>query len=82
MYTNKVVNSDNKFIGTTTSYGYSYYFRKVLSLAVIDIDDAELGSEVKVIWGEPGHPQKEIRAIVAKTPYKTDGSKVDLHTVR
>lgn len=82
MYTNKVLDQNNKLIGTTTSYGYSYYLREVISLAVLDIDEAVLGNEVKIIWGEPGHSQKEIRAKVAKTPYKTDRSKVDLHTVR
>lgn len=78
MYVDKVL-KDGKLVGTTSSYGYSYYFRKMLCFAVIDVDQAEIGNEVTIVWGAPGHPQKEIRAVVAKAPYKTDHSKGDLH---
>lgn len=81
MYVDKVM-KDGKLVGTTSSYGYSYYFREMLCLAVLDIDQAELGNEVTIIWGAPGHPKKEIRATVAKTPYKTDRSKGDLNKLR
>ena len=81
MYVDKVM-KDGKLVGATSSYGYSYYFREMLCLAVIDIDQAQIGNEVKIIWGAPGHPQKEIRATVAEAPYKKDRSKGDLHLVR
>lgn len=81
MYVDKVM-KDGKLVGATSSYGYSYYFREMLCLAVIDIDQAQTGNEVKIIWGAPGHPQKEIRATVAEAPYKKDRSKGDLHLVR
>ena len=81
MYVDMVL-KDGKQVGCTSSYGYSYHFREMLCLAVLDIDAAELGNEVTVIWGAPGHPKKEIRAIVAKTPYKDDGARGDLHLVR
>jgi vanillate/3-O-methylgallate O-demethylase len=80
MYVDKVL-KNGKLVGTTSSYGYSYYFREMLCLAVLDIDQAEIGNEVTIVWGAPGHPQKEIRATVAPAPYKPDGSKGDLHKV-
>lgn len=74
----KVVNSEDKPIGTSASYGYSYFFRKNLSLCVIDNEYATPGTEVTLIWGEPGHPQKKIRAVVASAPYKKDDRRTDL----
>lgn len=71
MYCDKVL-KNGKEVGATTSRGYSYYFRKMLSLCTLDIDQAEIGNEVVVIWGAPGHPQKEIRATVANAPFKPD----------
>ena len=72
------VEVDGVLVGVATSRGYSYYFRKMLSLATIDVEYAEPGTEVSVIWGAPGRPQKTIRAIVRPAPYKTDKSRGDL----
>lgn len=72
---------DGLDVGISSSRCYSYFFREMLSLAVIDVEHAELGSEVTVIWGDPGRRQKAIRATVAKTPYKTDNRRVDLASV-
>jgi vanillate/3-O-methylgallate O-demethylase len=77
MYADKVLAND-KLIGVATSRGYSYYFRQMLSLCVIDVEWSNPGTEVKVIWGEPGEPQKEIRALVAAAPYKKDNRKIDV----
>ena len=73
----KVV-SGSKVVGTSSSRGYSYYFREMLSLCCLDVELATPGTEVEVVWGEPGHRQKAIRAKVAPAPYKTDRRKVDL----
>jgi len=68
--------------GTTVGFsmftGYSYNERTMLSLGVVN-PDVEIGSEVTVVWGEPGggtrkptverHKQIEIRAIVSPVPY-------------
>lgn len=78
MFVDKVV-KDGKLVGTTSSYGYSYAFRKMLCLAVLDPEVAEIGNEVTVIWGAPGHRQKEIRATVAPTPFKPDNARGDLY---
>ena len=74
MNADKVV-GDDKSIGVATSRGCSYHFRQMLSLCVIDVDWSKPGTEIKLIRGEPGEPQKEIRALVAAAPYKNDNPK-------
>ncbi|MFC0247412.1 glycine cleavage T C-terminal barrel domain-containing protein [Citricoccus parietis] len=73
------VEINGQLVGTTTSRGYSYFFRKMLSLATVDVDHAEIGTEVTVVWGAPGHRQKSVRAMVQSAPYKQDRSRGDLH---
>jgi len=80
MWADKVLRND-QLVGIATSRGYSYYFRKMLSLCVIDTDSADSGTEVVVIWGQPGGPQKEVRATVAPAPYKQDNRRADLHAL-
>jgi vanillate/3-O-methylgallate O-demethylase len=65
-------------IGLSMFSGYSYNERSMLSLGVVD-PDVEIGTEVKIVWGEAGggsqkttverHKQIEIRAIVSPVPY-------------
>jgi vanillate/3-O-methylgallate O-demethylase len=80
MYADKVTRRGRP-VGVATSRGYSYYFRQMLSLCVIDVDCSESGTEVAVIWGEPGEPQKEIRALVAAAPYKKDNRRIDVRNL-
>jgi glycine cleavage system aminomethyltransferase T len=75
------VRSWHTVVGVSTSRGYSYYFREMLSLCTLDVACCEPESEVIVIWGNPGGPQKEIRAKVAPAPYKTDNRKLDVHSL-
>ncbi len=75
VWVDKVMNR-NKLVGLSTSRGYSYSFRKMLSLCVIDVDHSEPGTEVTVLWGEPGEPQKLIRARVASAPYVSGSNRV------
>jgi vanillate/3-O-methylgallate O-demethylase len=77
MYADKVL-KNGKAVGVATSRGYSYYFREMISLSTIDIESSDIGTEVVVVWGEPGEPQKEIRAKVAPAPYKKDNRRADL----
>ena len=72
------VEADGRLVGVTTSRGYSYYFRQMLSLCPIDIRCAEPGTEVTVVWGNPGAPEKPVRATVAPAPYKADHRRLDL----
>ena len=41
----------------------------MISLCMIDIEHSEIGTDVVVLWGDPGTRQKEIRAKVARFPY-------------
>jgi glycine cleavage system aminomethyltransferase T len=74
------VTRDGSDIGVTTSRGYSYYYRRMLSLAVIDASQAETGGDAEIVWGNPGDPEKVIRARIAPAPYKSDHARGDLHT--
>src|SRR5438876_724215 len=67
-----------KTVGISTYTGYTYNERAMVSLAMMDVEHSELGSEVTVVWGEEGrgsskptverHLQAEIRATVAPVP--------------
>ena len=52
-------------------------FRAVQN-GTIDAAQSEPGTDVTVIWGNPGMRQKEIRATVAPAPYKADNRRADL----
>ncbi|WP_439031557.1 hypothetical protein [Gordonia terrae] len=71
---NDTVLQDGEQVGIATSRGYSYYFREMLSLAVVDVG-VNIGEQVEVLWGEPGRRQKLIRATVAGAPYLDDSSR-------
>lgn len=63
------VTKDGKTIGSSRWYVYTIYSHDVISLGFIDIDQAELGNEVSLFWGEMDGRQKEIRATVSRFPY-------------
>jgi len=73
------VTQNGKTIGISTWIGYSSNEGKMLTLAILDNEHAEIGSEVTFVWGEqPGtgskatvepHVQTEMRAIVSPVPY-------------
>jgi len=78
---------DGEDVGVATMRGYSYYFRQMLSLATVDVEHADPGTELTVLWGEGENPasptvedhvQTEVRATVAETPYKEDNRRKDL----
>ena len=70
---------DGKTVGVSTYTGYTYNERAMISLAVVDSQHSEAGTEVTIVWGEEGrgsskptverHVQAEIRATVASVPY-------------
>jgi glycine cleavage system aminomethyltransferase T len=70
---------NGKTIGVSTYTGYTYNERAMVSLAVIDVANADLGSEVTLVWGEESggstkptverHSQSQIRATVAAAPF-------------
>ena len=73
-----VVDADGTVVGLSMFAGYSANERKALSLATVD-PDVELGTELRVIWGEPDggsgkasvqpHKQTEVRVVVSPVPY-------------
>lgn len=70
---------DGKTIGISTWIGYSANEGKMLTLAVLDADYAEPGTEVIFVWGEEDggsakptverHTQMHMRAVVSPVPY-------------
>ncbi len=73
------VTADGVTVGVSTWIGYSANEGKMLTLAVLDPDHAEPGTEVVLVWGEEDggtrkptvepHVQVEVRAVVAPVPY-------------
>jgi vanillate/3-O-methylgallate O-demethylase len=73
-----VVDAGGTTVGLSMFTGYSYNEKRALSLATID-HEIPLGTELKVVWGEPNggskkttvepHKQIEVRAIVSPVPY-------------
>ena len=80
MYADRVL-KDGSLVGVATSRGYSYYFRKMISLCVINVEYSKPGTNVTVVWGDPGKPQKLIKAKVAPAPHKKDNQYVDVTTL-
>jgi glycine cleavage system aminomethyltransferase T len=76
---NDKVLKGGKLVGVSTFSGYSANERSMLSLAMLDAEHAEPGTEVTLVWGEEGggsakpvverHVQAEIRATVGPAPY-------------
>jgi syringate O-demethylase len=74
----KVV-AGGKTVGISTWVGYSANEGRMLTIAILDAEHAEPGTEVTFVWGEENggtkkptverHEQMEIRAIVSPVPY-------------
>src|SRR5262245_58558220 len=72
------VMSHGKTIGLSTYTGYNFNERAMLSLAILNNEFSEPGTQVTLVWGEEGrgttkptverHGQAEIRATVAPVP--------------
>lgn len=70
---------DGKTVGISTWCGYSANEGRMLTLAMIDNEHSEPGTEVTFVWGEEGggsskptverHVQTQIRAVVSPVPY-------------
>ncbi len=69
----------DKMAGLSTWIGYSSNEGRMLTLAMVDPEYAKPGTQVTLLWGEPGggsakpnvepHVQAEIRATVSPVPY-------------
>lgn len=56
-------------IGISFGRQNSAYFHRMISICCLDTAYTEIGTEVMVIWGNPGTRQKNIRAKVVRFPY-------------
>ena len=65
----KVIDAKGEMIGLSFGRQNSAYFQRMVSICCLDTEYAELGTEVMVVWGEPGTRQKNIRAKVVRFPY-------------
>ena len=72
------ISKGGKKIGHSTYPGYSYFFKKALSLSFVDVEHSSPGETVEVLWGNPGERQTTIRATVRPAPYKSDNRRMDL----
>ena len=71
--------ANGNHVGVSKYFGYSYNERDVLSLGVVDTAYADPGTEITLVWGEPGgtspnpsvedHIQTEIDVTVAEPSY-------------
>ena len=69
---------DGKTVGISTYTGYTFNERSLISLAMIDVEYSEPGTNLSVVWGEEGrgsakptverHMQSEIRVTVEPAP--------------
>ena len=64
-----LVTKNGKEIGVSSFTTSSYYYRSFLSHCTLDVDQAEIGNEVTVHWGDYGRRIKEVRARVERYPY-------------
>ena len=81
MWADQVLHNGEQ-VGISSGRAYSYYYRQVISLTSIRADLAEEGTEVSVLWGEPGTRQKEIRAVVSRFPYLNESRNQDIDVSR
>src|SRR6478672_3547727 len=76
---NDKIVKDDEVVGVSTFSGYSSNESSMLSLAIVDVEHSEPGTEVTLVWGEEDggsakpvverHVQTEIRATVSPVPY-------------
>lgn len=63
---------DGKVVGTSTGRIHSWYYRKMISLGLLEKDAIEMGKTVTILWGSNGERQKEIKATIARYPYNDE----------
>ena len=78
LYADRVLDKDGSMIGISSGRAYSYHYRQMISLCSINTQYSELGTEVFVLWGNPGTRQKKIRAVVARFPYLNEARNEDV----
>lgn len=69
-----ILNAAGEKIGTSVGRENSVYHQRMISLGFLHAKDAVEGSELTVLWGRPGTPQKNVRVRVAPSPYFNIGT--------
>ncbi len=69
VFHDRVLNEKGENIGVSFGRQNSAYFHRMISICCLDTKYAELGTEVYVLWGDPGKRQKKIRAKITRFPY-------------
>lgn len=69
MFQDDILDRDGNVIGWSSGREYSLYSRDMFSMACLKTEFCEYGTEVYVLWGEPGTRQKKIRATVQPFPH-------------
>lgn len=65
----QVFSLDGDRIGSSRGRSRIEHYHTMISVADLEPEFAEEGTEVKVVWGRPDGPQKEVRAKVCQFPY-------------
>lgn len=68
-------------VGVSSGRTLSVNVSAMISICVIDPSVASEGSPVTVLWGRPGTPQRRIRAVVTRLPFKPDRRRTDVTTL-
>ena len=71
---------DGRRVGFSSGTAYSYFYRQVLSHGAIDVDQAQIGNEVVVQWGDHGGRIKDVRATVERFPYLSEARNGEVDT--
>lgn len=69
LYHDKVLNAKGELVGASTGRTHTLYYHKMISICYLDPEYATEGTELTLIWGNPGTRQKEIKVTVARYPY-------------
>jgi glycine cleavage system aminomethyltransferase T len=74
---------DGKVIGISSGRSISQFYHRMISLSSIDVEFSALGTDVIVLWGDPGTRQKQVRAKVAQFPYLQEerNSEIDVSKI-
>jgi glycine cleavage system aminomethyltransferase T len=73
---------DGSAVGVSSGTAYSYHYREVLSHCTIDADQAHIGNEVIIRWGDHGGRIKDVRATVERFPYLREARNDEIDTSR
>lgn len=65
----KILDENGEEIGISFGRTQSFFYHSMVSLASLDKEFLEEGTQVYVLWGDPGTRQFKIRAKVVPTPY-------------